>query len=613
MIKKALLPILLLTSPVWIQSNAFAYEPWFVEEYRQFKLFSLIDRSNRLIQKNKLADAKIYLLYALQVDPHDIEANKMLLQISLKQEDYKEAKKYSKKLIKLDPKNADEYYYTAVEYGHLNEPEKQLKYLEKAEKTDPGITTNVSFSIQLAYSYLALGNTSAAQEQLNKIPSYVQDPKLLLQVAELSYNLKDKEKFEESFQRISPSSKLFTRKDQATYWFLNAEYQDAIGNPAASTQSYEIALQLDPSARMYAAFGYHLMHIKEYEKAKECFLVAHMLQPDNASYLSALGYVYLYLDKPEIAVEEIKLAITKNPNDVSLYESLGYAEFANHNNEAAGNAFGKALALYPPATLETRDQRQAQERTKMAFQNVDKEWNVFFSDSVRLDNSNFSPGDNETLLPYSSYSGNGGLAFYYEPTQLQNTEYGSLQIIGGALWSNENQSLEPVWSLIQGRFGFRYQPLNKYQAYVSVQEVIGFGNQVSQDLMVDVSFGDIIGLSWDENEDYWFYHNLYASASWFFIAQQDYLVATYDFGEIFKVTPFGLNSGLLPYLSLGGLANDQETRIDGGIGLAYLIWNRNHYYDTLSIYQKIGVEIRQKFMGNTQDTHTVRAYYQVMF
>jgi tetratricopeptide (TPR) repeat protein len=610
-IKKLLLPAFVSISVLCIQPQAFAYRPWFVEEYRQFKLYSLIDRANRLIEDNKLSQAKSYLLYALEVDPNDIEANKMLLQISLKQEDYKEAKIYSKKLIKLDPKNADDYYYTAVTYEHLNNPKAQSKYLKLAEEVDPSITLRTTFIIQLAYSYLANGNQSAAQTQLNKIPAYVQDPKLLLQIAELSYNLRDKERFKESFERISPSSKLFDRKNQATYWFLNAEYQDIIGNTQAATNSYQKALELNPSARMFAAFGYHFMHLEKYEDAKECFLDAHMLNPENASYLAALSFAYLKLDKPEIAIEELNLAISKNPNDISLYESLGYAQVQNHNNKEAGNAFQKALSLYPPETLETRDQREEHEQTKMALQNVQKEWNVYFSDSVRLDNSNFSPSN--SLLPYSSYSGNGGLAFYYEPTQLQNTEYGSLQFIGGALWSNENQSLEPVWSLVQGRFGFRYQPLNKYQAYISVQEVIGFGNQVNQDLLAEVSFGDIIGLSWDENEDYWFYHNFYASASWFFIAQQDYLIATYDFGEIFKVTPFGVNSGLLPYLSLGGLANDQETRIDGGIGLAYYVWNRNPYYGTLSIYQKIGVEIRQKFMGNTQDTHTVRAYYQVMF
>ncbi|MDC0534825.1 tetratricopeptide repeat protein [Francisellaceae bacterium] len=611
MIKKLLLPAFVSISVLCIQPQAFAYRPWFVEEYKQFKLFALIDRANRLIKNKEFSQAKPYLLYALKVDPDDIEVNKMLLQISLKQEDYKQAKLYSKKLIKLDPKNSDEYIYTAVSYEHLNNPKAELKYLKKAEDIDPNVAYKVPFILQLAYSYLALGNRSAAQTQLDKIPAYIQDPKLLLQISELSYDLRDRNRFEETFQRVSPSNKLFSRKEQATYWFLNAEYQDIIGNTNAASNSFIRALEIYPNDRMYAAFGYHLMHLEKYEDAKECFLDAHMLNPENASYLAALSFVYLKLDKPKIAIEELNLAISKNPNDISLYESLGYAEVQNHNNKEAGKAFQKALSLYPPETLETRDQREAHEKTKMSFQSVEKEWNVFFSDSVRLDNSNFSPSD--SLLPYSSYSGNGGLAFYYEPTQLQNTEYGSLQFVGGALWSNENQSVVPVWSLIQGRFGFRYQPFNEYQAYFSVQEVIGFSSQVSQDLLVDISFGDIIGLSWDENEDYWFYHNLFASASWFFIAQQDYLVANYDFGEIFKVTPFGINSGILPYLSLGGLANDQETRIDGGIGLAYYVWNRNTYYDTLSIYQKFGVEVRQKFAGNTQDTHTVRVYYQVMF
>jgi len=597
----------------FIFNTASAYEPWFVKEYHELKLYALIDRANRLIKNKNNKAAKPYLLYALQIEPRNIEANKMLMQISFSEEDYMQAKYYAKFLTKIDPNNAEDYYYTAVSYEHLNNPKKELLYLDKAENINPDLAKTIPFILQKSYSFLALKKVKLAQDELNKIPYDLGNPKLLLQVAELSFELKDLKRFNYTLNRINPENSKFDNKNKATYWFLDAEYQDYLGNYNKASKSFQKAIKLNPKSALFAAYGYHLTHMNEFKEAKVNFTIAYKLDPENNIYLLALANINIKLGEPKIAIRELKIAINKEPNNAALYETLGYAElsdsYANHQKASAD--FTKALSLYPAVNQQTKEEREAYERTKMSIQNIEKEWSVYFADSFRLNNTSFSPTN--SLLPYSSYSGNGGVAVYYAPSSLKDTKIGSLEFTGGALWSNKNQNVVPVWELVQGRIGFRYQPFSEYEGYVSFERVIGIGNDVSGDWMISASYGDLIGLNWDENKDYWFYHNFYASASWFFIAQQDYLFSLYDFGEIFKTTIFGLNGGILPYLSLGGLANDQETRIDGGIGLAYLIWNRNRYYDTLSIYQKFGIEIRQKFMGNTQDTHTVRAYYQLMF
>ena len=112
------------------------------------------------------------------------------------------------------------------------------------------------------------------------------------------------------------------------------------------------------------------------------------------------------------------------------------------------------------------------------------------------------------------------------------------------------------------------------------------------------------------------YHSLYTDAAYFFKNDAVSLYGNYEYGHIF---PLKDKISFMPYLTTGGLfnndnnENDSTTRLDVGFGLSFLSWHNETKYKADWVVNRLKLEFRKKYAGNTADDKTVKLQLEVLF
>ena len=606
----------------------------------------------------------------------------LLLNIYIKQQRYHQALKQARELIRIAPGEHSSYYYAAVASYHLGNYAQSQHYILQGIRVMSADNPDPRLVIELIHISLQENRQAYAHYLLKHLPLLPGRPGLLLTTARLASRLHDDKRLSRALHLLRPLTPMLTARQHATYWHLLAQRHARQGQLARAEQGYRRMLHYYPSAQNWAAYSYFSLKQQRYDQAIHAMREAIKQRPGKLIYQLSLGYSYLSAGQPFKAIDQYRAATLIKPGDPNIYAQLGFAQAdaPGFPRRQAEQSFRQALALLtsdshnnlqqppaspgtpdtimPAATDQARSSRSNQPlpphepdpaRMRQAIQNVAKEWSLLFSDSVRL-----APDDNaddETdEYPPLSYKGYGSLVVYYQPQALQNQEWGSLDFISRTLWTNRNRSVVPQWNLFQTTLGVRYKPINGFNGYISAERVFGLGWAIDDGIpngyRFNIGYGRLDGAIWQQDQSRWFYQRAYIRES---VTLNTYALNTrypaflddggegqglygflsgfYNVGEVFTMNWDGLKSGILPYVSLGGLfmydygsldgllkfdPNATQYRIDGGIGLSYLIWNNNPVYDTPSVYHRLGVETRLRFLGNTDDNYTVRVYYELM-
>ena len=74
---------------------------------------------------------------------------------------------------------------------------------------------------------------------------------------------------------------------------------------------------------------------KQFEEAKECFLKAIELDPNNVHSYTGIAHMFLNKNQAEEGISYLRRAIEINPNHAEIYNSLGLALKTSKQNEEA--------------------------------------------------------------------------------------------------------------------------------------------------------------------------------------------------------------------------------------------------------------------------------------
>ncbi len=268
--------------------------------------------------------------------------------LSIKKEKITQAEKIFKEMEDSEGKsdNEEDYYLDAA-YAYMDNgySEKALPWFEKALKIIPDDN-----EVQQDYAECCFrcGEMSRAITWYNKVLD--EDPYSIeawFGLGKSYFISNDFPNAIEAFDFI-----LAIEPDHRFALILEAGAYAKLKNDAKASELYARYCKLFPDEpKTYVLMGICYLHLKEYEKAKDCFEQAiekdpEMEDPLTISAYQDLAFCYLYLKEYESAIKTIDKAIELDVNyDAELYITKGSLLLEMNNSSAAKDAFTEALEL----------------------------------------------------------------------------------------------------------------------------------------------------------------------------------------------------------------------------------------------------------------------------
>jgi len=128
---------------------------------------------------------------------------------------------------------------------------------------------------------------------------------------------------------------------QAEELISAGRYRDAVADLSdLARRETQLA---EPSARL----GQLLTELRDYENAKRILLDAGKRFPDSSEIEFRLGVLYVFTDRLPEAIDAFKAALERNPTHFLSQYNLGQALRMNGDDDAAQDAFRRAVKLDP--------------------------------------------------------------------------------------------------------------------------------------------------------------------------------------------------------------------------------------------------------------------------
>jgi tetratricopeptide (TPR) repeat protein len=241
-----------------------------------------------------------------------------------------------KQAISLDPSNADYLYTLGYLQWHNNDAATAKLTLEQALKVQPG---DVAVRLLLAKVYLELKNSTAAQNQVEKILSAdAQHTSALLLSAAIKMNNADTLGAISILEQVSHSLPL---DYQASYQL--ADGYASTHNDRAITQ-YWNTYQLDTlDANPIYDLALYYQSKKQHELAQQSFVKCITIDRDFTPAYIALGKEYMNANQDDKALRHFNLAIGTEPNSSESYYNKGLCFLKLNIRDSAVRSFQQAL------------------------------------------------------------------------------------------------------------------------------------------------------------------------------------------------------------------------------------------------------------------------------
>jgi len=280
------------------------------------------------ISANLNEDAKTKLKETIEIDEDHVEAYKLLgrlMSTSTSDKDKKEAGKYLKKAVKIDPDNSDSYFLLALHYLQIGDKEKAKELLQKSIKLQPNDEDAYFFLGELLKED---ENLESALELYSELLTL--DPKnfvTLLTLASIEEKMLNYEKAENYFNQL---------------------------------------LKYHPNnSKAYEQYGNYLYRTKRAEEATKQYLNAEILDLNNLDIKFKLGIIYLENKQPEKAIKKFDYILsTKSSNEAALYyKALANIELENYS-EASNilNSLSSSTEYFDKAILQSAFILEKQDR-----------------------------------------------------------------------------------------------------------------------------------------------------------------------------------------------------------------------------------------------------------
>ena len=297
--------------------------------------------ARQLFDSDRRQDAKLQYQLLLGDDPDDDEVLFALALIAMHEDDAQNARKYLNRMIRLNLRRDDAYYYLGSlaekagddmlairEYGKVN---KGYNFISAQAR----IASLISGQVGLSEARNFLGQSRVANPD-------AQRPLVLLEAQLLSEASAEDELF--GFL----DSQLALDPDNLGLLYFRAMSGQKFGSLDILERDLQRVIQLDPgNADALNALGYTLAdQTDRHEEAYSLITRALIIKPEEAAFLDSMGWVLYRLERLSEAIDYLQRAYQLFPND-EVAAHLGEVLWKDGQRSKAKKVWKKALELTP--------------------------------------------------------------------------------------------------------------------------------------------------------------------------------------------------------------------------------------------------------------------------
>ena len=561
-----------------------------------YECFSPKKRSEltmQLVMLSKKEDPKEIesLLDGLNIDSLDKKYYLSVANLYKEFKRYKKSNRYLLRYIESSPNNTKALKSLGYNYLALNQKDIALAYFIQASKynqEDGELLKNIG------YLCLELNQPREAIAYWKRyLKSNPNDPNITLQVSKLYFELK---KPQEAMIYLSKYEKVKSKPSSEYHW-LKGKLAFSRTNCIEALKHYEALHKMKPSEVIDYEYIQVLKGCGESKKAIELLSKLSNDYPTKIRYKKELAYLYKSEKDYNKAIEKFKIITKREPKKFA-----GYVELASL--EKKRGASKKVVAeAYKMAIDNAKDiPKEKLKYLKREIAMNSKSFHIYASEVGRLDG--YKRKGAFTSIPNRLYNGFGFIEFAFQPHFLPK----EITLFANVIHDQHNfkKSLQPS-------IGVRYKPLKDKELYLSAQQMIKAGEGTRNETLLRASLG-ISGKPVEEDST--IYNNLYLDANYFVKNRSKVLYGNYELGKEYRLSD---HTTISPYtvtgatLTTDNTQNRALTNFDIGVGVALSHKSGETHYEDSLYTNKLKLEARQKYAGNSKDENTIRLQWEFLY
>ena len=507
--------------------------------------------------------------------------------ISAKLGEYQKSIDYALLYLKHYPDNVLAIKNIGFSYFKLGQKELSAHYLIRASKLNP---SDIDLLKNIGYLCAELKEYNTAIYYWKLYLKKKNDATIQLELASLYYyQLKDYQKAQEALNRYEKLTKIYT----AQYYTLKAKLAYLKRDCKVALNNYNSALEIKENDNIDYEYAHLLAQCKEEDKAIDLMQKLSSKNPDNLQYKKELAYMYEKKRDYSKAIKSFE-DVAKSEPKVTNHLSLAYAYKKVGKDKEAIKEFKKAIDSSP-----NMDKKKLR-IIKNEIKNM-RRFSVYMAQTARLDGD--KKGQSLSNINNSTYNGFGSIEFAYRPKFLPNRT---------RLFANILHDHIDIKESAQPSVGVRYQPIKDKQFFISARKLIKAGVNTRDDTLLQASLG--ISSNGSNSSD--IYQNLYLDSGYFTKADSIIVYGNYEIGKKYNIDK---NLKISPYLTTGGtFSNDNSkkrevTNMDIGVGVAVDILPDETKYEAPAYRNRLKLEARGKYAGNTKDKNTLHLQWEFFY
>ena len=530
------------------------------------------------------------LLSHLEHQEIDTSSYLYLSNLESQREHYQKAIEYATAYLKLYPNHPEALKNIGYAYFKLEKKNSALHYLEKASEVNPN-----DYELLKNIGYLSndLELYDKAVHYWSQYLKKEKDSKIQFELASLYYyKLHQNKKADKALSEYERFSSDFSSE----YYLLRGKLAHKNSDCPATLNYYEKALNSKKSEFLH----YEYVHLLQ-QCNKNTLALQQMQQlsddyPHKLQYQKELAYMYEHKKEYTQAIKNFKEIATKEPDKVENHTTLAYSYKRVGERKKAIDAFKKAIDY-------SKNSYKTQQRTiKREITNDSKLFHFYIAQSARL-NSYKEGGKSLSPVNSASYNGFGSMQLSYQPSFLPKST---------TLYANIIHNHKKVKNSIQPSIGIRHKPIKDKEIYLAVEQLVKTGDETRSDTLLRAS----LGISGTPRRGEEFHEELYLEAAHFVKENSNILYGNYELGKVYQIDK---NTNIVPYVTTGGTySNDNQnkasvTKLDVGLGVAINISSHETHYEVGKYRNKLKLEARQKYAGNSKDKQALRLQWEFFY
>jgi len=539
-----------------------------------------------LLEKTDTTKTKL-ILSKLNKNSVSIKSSLYLSNLESSLGNYNKSIEYATNYLKLYPNSIEAIKNIGYSYFKLDKKNSAVHYLIQASKLDPN---DHELLKNIGYLCIDLKKYDVASYYWNLYLNKRTDSTIALELASLYYH--DLHQPKEASKVLKKYEK-YTKNYPVKYYLLKAKLSHKTAKCKETLHYYRKALDLQKNKYV----RYEQIHLLQQckEKSKALNLMQKFVDdyPNNIQYQKELAYMYSRSKNYNKAIVNLKKIKDKEPQKVENYTTLAYTYKKIGQKKEAIDLFKEAIDR---STNINQEQRQ---NIKREITYSSKDFHFYLVQSARL--NSYKQGGNLSPVNSASYNGFGSMQLSYQPTFLPKST---------TIYANIIHSHKKVKKSIQPSIGIRYKPIKDKEVYLSAEQLIKGGRDSRSDTLLRASLGIT------SEPQSMTHENLYLEGAYFTKADATVLYGNYEYGKTYKTSQ---NSNVTPYITTGATYNNDNplkksvTKLDIGVGVAVDMLSGETEYEIGKYRNRLKLEARQKYAGNSKDKQALRLQWEFFY